>query len=131
MTIDDQNKFKLILSNVDQEDSIELVGIILESMYSKADIMDIKSINSRLNRLITSIYNKYHDIKWQECNQEGHKFGNWEPVNNMYSFVRDYEGDSHYEEYACYERTCSHCGYKERKRINLEEVRKHTKKRAK
>ena len=30
MTIDDQNKFKLILSNVDQEDGIELVGIILE-----------------------------------------------------------------------------------------------------
>lgn len=131
MTEEHKNMFKVLLSNLDEEDTITLMGIILDNVYSTTDIANIKRIKQNVSILNENISNKYHDIKWGECRANGHTFEPWQRGENTSIFVKDYEGDSHYEEYAVYERVCTNCGYHEIRKISLEELQNYGKKKAK
>ena len=131
MTKEDENMFKVLLSNLDEEDTITLMGIILDNVYSTADITKIKRVKQSVSELNDRISTKYHDIKWGECRENGHTFESWQRGEDTSIFVKDYEGDSHYEDYAVYERVCTNCGYREVKRISLEELQSYGKKKAK
>ena len=131
MTKEDENMFKVLLSNLDEEDTITLMGIILDNVYSTADITKIKRVKQSVSELNDRISTKYRDIKWGECRANGHIFEPWQRGENTRIFIKDYEGDSHYEDYAVYERVCTNCGYREVKRISLEELQSYGKKKAK
>lgn len=122
MTEENKEHLKVLLSNLDEEDAITLTGIILEKIYSTADIAKIKRVRQSINELNGKISSKYRDIKWAECRANGHAFGSWQRDEDTRIFVKDYEGDSHYEDYAVFERACSNCGYHEVKTISLEEL---------
>ena len=131
MTKEDENMFKVLLSNLDEEDTITLMGIILDNVYSTADITKIKRVKQSVSELNDRISTKYHDIKWGECRENGHTFESWQRGEDTSIFVKDYEGDSHYEDYAVYERVCTNCGYREVKRISLEELKNYGKNKSK
>lgn len=131
MTKEYEDKFKVLLSNLDEEDTITLMGIILDNLYSTADITKIKKVKQSINELNDRISSKYRDIKWGECRANGHTFEPWQRRDNMRIFVKDYEGDSHYEDYAIFERVCPNCGYHEVKKISLEELNNYGKRRTK
>ena len=131
MTKEDENMFKVLLSNLDEEDTITLMGIILDNVYSTADITKIKRVKQSVSELNDRISTKYHDIKWGECRENGHTFESWQRGEDTSIFVKDYEGDSHYEDYAVYERVCTNCGYHEIRKISLEELQNYGKKKAK
>lgn len=131
MTEEHKNHFKVLLSNLDEEDNITLTGIILENLYSTADITKIKRVKQSVNELNNSISSKYRNVKWGECRENGHTFEPWQRGEDASIFVRDYEGDSHYEDYAMFERVCTNCGYRETKKISLEELNNYGKSRTK
>ena len=131
MTKEDENMFKVLLSNLDEEDTITLTGIILENLYSTADITKIKRVKQSVNELNNSISSKYRNVKWGECRENGHTFEPWQRGEDASIFVKDYEGDSHYEDYAMFERVCTNCGYRETKKISLEELNNYGKSRTK
>ena len=131
MTEEHKNMFKVLLSNLDEEDTITLTGIILENLYSTADITKIKRVKQSVSELNDRISTKYRDIKWGECRANGHTFEAWQRGEDTSIFIKDYEGDSHYEDYAVYERVCTNCGCREVKRISLEELKNYGKKKAK
>ncbi len=131
MTKEDENMFKALLSNLDEENTIALMGIILDNTYSSADIAKIKRVRQWVNELNSKISNKYQDIKFGECREKGHTFGSWQRGDDVRAFIKDYEGDSHYEEYAVYERTCTNCGHHEIRKISLEELHNYGKKKTK
>ncbi len=131
MTEEHKNHFKVLLSNLDEEDTITLTGIILENLYSTADITKIKRVKQSVNELNNSISSKYRNVKWGECRENGHTFEPWQRGEDASIFVRDYEGDSHYEDYAMFERVCTNCGYRETKKISLEELNNYGKSRTK
>ena len=131
MTEEHKNHFKVLLSNLDEEDTITLTGIILENLYSTADITKIKRVKQSVNELNDRMSSKYRDIKWGECRENGHTFEPWQRGEDASIFIKDYEGDSHYEDYAVYERVCTNCGYREVKRISLEELKNYGKKKTK
>ena len=131
MTEEHKNHFKVLLSNLDEEDTITLTGIILENLYSTADITKIKRVKQSVSELNDRISTKYRDIKHNECRANGHTFEPWQRGEDTSIFIKDYEGDSHYEDYAVYERVCTNCGYREVKRISLEELKNYGKKKAK
>lgn len=131
MTEEYKEHLKVLLSNLDEEDTITLTGIILENVYSTADITKIKRVKQSINELNDRISSKYRNIKWGECRANGHTFEPWQRGEDTHIFVKDYEGDSHYEDYAVYERICSNCGYHEVKRISLEELNNYGKRRTK
>lgn len=131
MTEEHKNMFKVLLSNLDEEDTITLTGIILDNVYSTADITKIKRVKQSVSELNDRISSKYRDIKHNECRANGHTFESWQRGENTRIFIKDYEGDSHYEDYAVYERVCTNCGYREVKRISLEELQNYGKKKAK
>lgn len=131
MTEEHKNHFKVLLSNLDEEDTITLTGIILENLYSTADITKIKRVKQSVNELNDRMSSKYRDIKWGECRANGHTFEPWQRGEDTSIFIKDYEGDSHYEDYAIYERVCTNCGYREVKRISLEELKNYGKKKTK
>ena len=131
MTEEHKNHFKVLLSNLDEEDTITLTGIILENLYSTADITTIKRVKQSVSELNDGISSKYRNIKWGECRENGHTFEPWQRDEDTSIFIKDYEGDSHYEDYAMFERVCTNCGYREVKRISLEELKNYGKKKAK
>ena len=131
MTEEYKEHLKVLLSNLDEEDTITLMGIILDNMYSTADINKIKRVRQNVANLNDKISSKYRDIKWGECRANGHTFEPWQRDEDTCIFVKDYEGDSHYEDYAIFERVCSNCGYHEIKRINLKELNNYGKNRTK
>ena len=131
MTEEHKNHFKVLLSNLDEEDTITLTGIILENLYSTADITTIKRVKQSVSELNDGISSKYRNIKWGECRENGHTFEPWQRGEDASIFVRDYEGDSHYEDYAMFERVCTNCGYRETKKISLEELNNYGKSRTK
>ena len=131
MTEEFKNHFKVLLSNLDEEDTITLTGIILENLYSTADITTIKRVKQSVSELNDGISSKYRNIKWGECRENGHTFEPWQRDEDTSIFIKDYEGDSHYEDYAMFERVCTNCGYREVKRISLEELKNYGKKKAK
>lgn len=131
MTEEHKNHFKVLLSNLDEEDTITLTGIILENLYSTADITKIKRVKQSVSELNDRMSSKYRDIKWGECRANGHTFEPWQRGEDTSIFIKDYEGDSHYEDYAVYERVCTNCGYREVKRISLEELKNYGKKKTK
>ncbi len=131
MTEEHKNHFKVLLSNLDEEDTITLTGIILENLYSTADITKIKRVKQSVNELNNSISSKYRNVKWGECRENGHTFEPWQRGEDASIFVKDYEGDSHYEDYAMFERVCTNCGYRETKKISLEELNNYGKSRTK
>lgn len=131
MTEEHKNHFKVLLSNLDEEDTITLTGIILENLYSTADITKIKRVKQSVSELNDRMSSKYRDIKWGECRENGHTFEPWQRGEDASIFIKDYEGDSHYEDYAVYERVCTNCGYREVKRISLEELKNYCKKKTK
>ena len=131
MTEEHKNHFKVLLSNLDEEDTITLTGIILENLYSTADITKIKRVKQSVNELNNSISSKYRNVKWGECRENGHTFEPWQRGEDASIFVMDYEGDSHYEDYAMFERVCTNCGYRETKKISLEELNNYGKSRTK
>ena len=131
MTEEHKNHFKVLLSNLDEEDTITLTGIILENLYSTADITTIKRVKQSVSELNDGISSKYRNIKWGECRENGHTFESWQRGEDTSIFIKDYEGDSHYEDYAVYERVCTNCGYREVKRISLEELKNYGKNKSK
>ena len=131
MTEEHKNHFKVLLSNLDEEDTITLTGIILENLYSTADITTIKRVKQSVSELNDGISSKYRNIKWGECRENGHTFEPWQRDEDTSIFIKDYEGDSHYEDYAMFERVCTNCGYREVKRISLEELKNYGKKKTK
>lgn len=131
MTEEHKNHFKVLLSNLDEEDTITLTGIILENLYSTADITTIKRVKQSVSELNDGISSKYRNIKWGECRENGHTFEPWQRDEDTSIFIKDYEGDSHYEDYAMFERVCTNCGYREVKRISLEELKNYGKNKSK
>ena len=131
MTEEHKNHFKVLLSNLDEEDTITLTGIILENLYSTADITKIKRVKQSVNELNNSISSKYRNVKWGECRENGHTFEPWQRGEDASIFVRDYEGDRPYEDYAMFERVVTNCGYRETKKISLEELNNYGKSRTK
>ena len=131
MTKEDEKMFKVLLSNLNEEDTITLMSIILDNVYSTADITKIKRVKQSVSELNDRISTKYRDIKHNECRANGHIFESWQRGENTRIFIKDYEGDSHYEDYAIYERVCPNCGYREVKKISLEELQNYGKTRTK